>query len=174
MIQQKKQAKSYRASDKTYKYYLFYSTENGSLYAYTDNKTLAKAFYETREKSIFLYQERMLDSSVLKEIHDEVPDALIEPYIFHMKNMDITIPITLREKLELEHTVIQTVSTSIYCSAKINPEIFSDKVRKSLDVLHYSSVYNEYHDGFYNMESLKADYLTCFLVLFGKTMKRRW
>lgn len=159
---------------KRYPYTLFYMKDTGELYAYTDNKTLARAFRSTRKESIFIMSEKMLSSSDLKEIHDELPDTLIEPYKFDMYNSDIVLPITMREKLEIEHVVSQTIGVSIYLSANINPAIFTKKVQESLKKVKYVEVYNEYHSGKYKYPELKADYLTCFLSLYGETMRKRW
>ena len=173
-MSQMKQANSWHNSSKEYKYYLFYLKEDGSLYAYTNQKILAKAFHETREKSIFIYREKMLTSSDLKEIYEETPDTLIEAYKFHFGKTEIVMPITAREKLQLEHTVTQTLCTSIYCCASIPPDLFTKKTRESLDILQYSDVYNEYHSGEFNITKLTPDYLNCFLSLFGSTMRKRW
>ena len=173
-MQQTRQANSWKNTGKTHKYYLFYLKEDGNLYAYTNEKVLAKAFHETREKSIFIYKEEMLTSSDLKDIYEETPDVLIEPYKFQLGKTDLIIPITSREKLQLEHTVIQTLSTSIYCCATIPPDIFSSKIKECLEEIQYTDIYKEYHSGGFNLTRLAPDYLTCFLNLFGHTMRKRW
>lgn len=159
---------------KKYPYVLFYTKDTGELYAYTDNKTLARAFRSTRKESIFIMSEKMLSPSDLKEIHDELPDTLIKPYKFKMGDNDIVLPITMREKLAIEHVVSQTIGVSIYLSANINPDIFTEKVQESLKKIKYVEVYKEYHSGKYEYPGLKADYLTCFLSLYGDTIRKRW
>lgn len=173
-MSQTNQANSWRNSSKEYKYYLFYLKEDGSLYAYTNQKILAKTFHETREKSIFIYKEKMLTSSDLKDIYEETPDTLIEAYKFKLGKTEILMPITSREKLQLEHVVTQTLCTSIYCCATVPPEIFTKKIKESLDEIQYTDIYNEYHLGDFNIAKLEPDYLTCFLSLFGSTMRKRW
>lgn len=171
---QAKQVNSWSKSSKEYKYYLFYLKEDGSLYAYTNQKILAKAFLETREKSIFIYKEKMLSSSDLKEIYEETPDTLIETYKFKLGKTEIFMPITSREKLQLEHVVTQVLCTSIYCCATIPPEIFTKKIKDRLDNIQYTDIYKEYHLGDFNITRLEPDYLTCFLSLFGSTLRKRW
>lgn len=165
-MSQTKQKRSSAINNK-YKYYLFYSKKTGELYAYSNRKDLSEVFYKTRDTSIFIYKEEMLTSSDLKDIHDEVPDALIELYTFSLGKSSISIPITLREKLELEHTVAQAMYVSLYTSAVIPPEIFTDKIKKYLDVIQYSSVYSECHSGKFDITKFQPDYLTCFLNLYG-------
>lgn len=159
---------------KKYPYALFYTKDTGELYAYTDNKTLARAFRSTRKESIFIMSEKMLSPTDLREIHDELPDTLLEPYKFEMGDTNIVLPITMREKLELEHVVSQTIGVNIYLSANINPNIFTEKVQEILKRVKYVDVYNEYHSGKYRYPELKADYLTCFLTLYGETIRKRW
>lgn len=162
------------SSTKRYKYYLFYLKKDGSLYAYTDKKILAKAFKETRDMSIFLYTEEMLTSLDLRDIHEEAPDTLLEIYTFHIGKTELSLSITLREKLSIEHVVVQTLSTSIYCCASVTPEIFTDKIKKCLEEIKYVDIYKEYHKGMFNLTQLTPDYLTCFLHLYGNTMRKRW
>ena len=158
-----------------YKYDLFYRKDTGQLYAYTDNRTLAKGFKITRKESIFIHRNEMLSSSDLKDIHAEVPDALLQTYRFNLDSKTIVLPITTRERLELEHVVAQALNVSIYLTADINPNIFTHKIQELLKKISYTDVYNDYHDSSYNRkDSVKPDYLTCFLSLYGDTMKERW
>lgn len=160
---------------KRYPYTLFYRKDTGELYAYSDNKTLAKAFKVTRKESIFIIEQKLLSSSELKDIHDAVPDVLLIPYQFSIGKTTITLPITTREKLEIEHIVMQVINVSIYLNASINPEIFTPKIQESLRKINYTSIYRDYHSNNYDeSESIKPDYLTCFLTLYGETMKERW
>ena len=108
-MSQMKQANSWNSSSKEYKYYLFYLKEDGSLYAYTNQKILAKIFHETRENSIFILQEKMLTSSDLKESFEELPDTLIEAYKFHFGKTTIEMTIKTREKIQIENTVTQNI-----------------------------------------------------------------
>lgn len=158
----------------SYKYFLFYSKKNGELYAYTDKEILAKGFNATREHNMFVATDKMLTSSELKEIYDMAPDTLLEPYKFKMGKNDIVLPITLREKLQLEHTITQTLEVSIYMSARIDPNLFTEKIQHSLQVLKYVDIYKEYHSGEYSITNLTPDPITCFLSLFGDTMRKRW
>lgn len=169
-----KQSESWTNCSKEYKYYFFYLKENGNLYAYTNRKNMAKVFHETREKSIFIYKKEMLTSSDLKNINEEEPDCLIEAYKFYLGKNEIILPITLREKLQLEHTINQALSVSIYCCATISPEIFTKEIKDCLYKIHYTDIYDEYHFGNFNITRLTPDYLTCFLSLFGNTMRKRW
>ena len=161
-------------SNKEYKYHHFYLKENGKLYAYTDKKVLAKAFQETRDKSIFIYKDEMLNSSDLREIYEESPDTLIETYKFNLGKTELILPITSREKLQLEHVVMQTLSISIYCCATLDPDIFTKKIKDCLDKIQYTDVYNECHYDYSSIAKIRPDYLTCFLSLFGDTMRKRW
>ena len=116
-MSQMKQANSWNSSSKEYKYYLFYLKEDGSLYAYTNQKILAKAFHETREKSIFIYREKMLTSSDLKEIYEETPDTLIEAYKFHfflVIHVKFLRFLKNRHKKDLMDYIISTKSVSAW------------------------------------------------------------
>lgn len=160
-------------SPQKYKYHCFYRADTGELYAYTDDKVYAKIFRKTRDMGIFIYQEKMLTSLDLKDIHDEVPDALITIYTFDLSNNELYFPITLREKLTVEHTVQQTITASIYCAtAGVPIEIFTKKIQKHLNILGYKDIYEEYSSGWSkDLSNIKPDYLKCFLTLFGDTMK---
>lgn len=168
------QSKEWSLKNERYRYTLFYRKDTGELYAYTDNKILAKSFKLTRKESIFIIEQKMLSSSDLKDIYNNIPDTLILPYRFDIGKTTIILPITMREKLELEHTVSQVTTVSIYLAASINPEIFTSKIQEILKKLNYVNIYKDCNSSRYNSESLKADFLTCFLTLYGDTMKERW
>lgn len=164
------QRKQQNSLEKYYKYYLFYEKDDGSLYAYTNDKKIAKIFQLMRKKELFVYEEKKLNMDEIRSIFDVVPDTLLEPYDFYLGDLKITFPITTREKLHMEHMGISIATVDLYCSAKIPPEIFEGEMKEALDEIGYTKAYREYHKGSQMMDLFKPDFLSCFLDLFGYTL----
>lgn len=152
------------------RYILFFKKDTKELYAYTDNKKMAKNFKKFRVESIFFEKEVYLDPDSIQELYEECRSCWIISYIFTPYNIEL--PITEMEKLQMEHHAIQSI---IELPLKmVPPEIFTEEVRNILASVGYDFIYNYYRIN--NKlgaltDIIQPNYFLYFLHLFGDTMK---
>ena len=134
--------------NKKYKYQIFYLKKDGSLYAYTDSKKLAKSFMEQRNLNKFYTKKVTLDKEGISYLAREYQNQiLIEKMYFAFirdKRRMIRFPwvVTAAEDL-MVNSYISQATINIYNSAWYPINIFNDELQRALRELRYD-VCNNY------------------------------
>lgn len=144
-------------------YYIFYR-DDGEVYAYTDDKELSKKFYTERSHQKFLYKHRDLSSKDIKELHEFYPEAVLKMVTLS----NVPLALTMMEQITVAQYTVHSEVVAIPLIAKINPEIFTDRIQKALKVIGYVDAYNFYHNGGSN--NIELDPLLVFVHLYKDTL----
>lgn len=177
-----------RSEDGKNKIYMFYyigdETEDSFLYAYTDDKNLAKLFEDFRDKKIFKKVKVYLDYRQLNDLYKLYPEEelqLFYTFTRDSKNTEdctsVQIALTKSEQLSVEteydslfYYKLQTLVNSF------NPYIFKNSLRKALDILDYTYNYqffNEPESLPYDVQySYNMDGFQLFYDLFKKYIRK--
>lgn len=172
--------------NKEIKYYLFYLIERDEnqieisrkLYAYTDDKKIAKKFKEERDNNQF-HMVTMYPSK--EEIHDialEYKDLILSDkgLKFFNSKTGVSTPgslvMTREEYLTVHRRASSLILQELPIHTWISPYIFKQKTFEALDTLGYVSFYKEIESGYSEDEiSVVADEVAIFIHYFGKTLK---
>ena len=156
-----------------------YGTNQHELYAFTDDKKLAKAFKATRNMKVFTCEKEMLDRKLY--------NSLIKGYITaelrlgeltvrtsnENKACKVYLPITTREQNTINSTVQSMLYERIYTLAWYDPEIISHKYQKALKELLYTNTHNHLEGDnnamSKNIEKMKVDTFSILMDNFKKT-----
>lgn len=146
-------------------YYVYYTKDDLELYGYTDRKKVAKNFQMERDPSMFFRKKVELSSKDLAELHDAYSYAVIDMWelsgvplaLTHMEYMTV-----------MQHTTQLQITGAAACS--VTPDVFSDKLRRSLDRLGYSRLHALWKDGEYSDIAISP--LLVFLKLYGDTLNK--
>lgn len=152
-------------------YYLYPIPHSDDIFAYTPDKKTAKKFEKMRVSGLFVPIIRDLDSEGLKDLYIYAPDKLLTIHKFKIGDEYIEIPMTANEWLTVQHTVIQGMEVDAYITcAKYPKKIFTKKFRESLRAIGYLDYLEEYN-GSDKIVKQQPDYLSCFVTLYGETLK---
>lgn len=149
---------------KFYKYYISYLKEDGEVYAYTDDKKLAKKFKRTRNPDLFLHKVCQLTSEDLHELHIDYPGALIKVEPFLIEGVAVDIPLTQTESITVMNYSAKLI-VELPSVATINPDIFSDEVYEALKTIGYVDCY-KYFNGLIDDLDIEVDKLEVFHRLY--------
>lgn len=157
-----------------YDYWLFYLNDDDSLYAYTDDKKLAKRFKHERNMKLFTCKKVKLDKEGVKYLAEDVNDGILHLATLHTKDADgKTYDIKLVISKMEEYTVMveggDLVASKLMVYAWTPLEIFSPKLRKSLKVLGYKDCSDQITFG-YESDIFTPDDLGIFLKHYGDTL----
>lgn len=150
-------------------YTLFFKKDIKKLYAYTDDKKLAKRFREIRVESLFFEKAVYLDVDEIRELHEECSECRLVLYDFDYKGIEF--PITELEKLQVEHLAIQSILN--LGLLMYPPELFTQEVQSALANVSYTKIYNYYRkkNNITICDIIKPNYFLYFIYLFGDTLK---
>lgn len=173
-------------NEKEIKYYLFYFIEKDedgfeierSLYAYTDNKKMAKRFKEERNMDKF-FEKTLYPSK--KEIHDfavEYKQMMLQRKKLRFYNKTIgsfftgELIMTIDESLFIDHKVSSLILVELSEHAWINPYIFNEETFNALKTIEYVSFYENIVYGNSNEDpKVIGDEVAIFVHYYGKTLK---
>lgn len=165
-----------------YSYFLFSLKEDfarehnyqNALYAYTDDKEMKKNFMNTRDMSIFDVKKKRLSKNQVSCLATDFRDLSLVKYEFKIiKDIKITIPITMEEKSTIEGIGNIITLRDIYESATdINPVIFSGKSIDVLQSIGYIDFFLFYTMGLKDdKREIKPNLLNIFFNNFGKLIE---
>lgn len=176
--------------EKQYRYWFFYikpeykdnvciEVDDGLLYAYTDNKDLAKKFEETRDMSKFFKVKRKITRDELNYLADVYNKEYMMMKSFETKteNGDVItcdLVLTKMEFFAIDRAYIEMSISKIWTYTWINPFIFKEKIIDALDNLGYILGYNmiKGNDKKGDIYSIfKPDYISAFIHHFGFLLK---
>lgn len=152
------------------------------IYAWTDDKRLAKQFQKERNMDLFTLVKEELNYTDQRIIGEEYTDCLLEPYEMAMYNKDktkrfvVTFALTKEEVTTINVSSMSLLVKNVYGNCWQNPIIFNDKLYEALEVLEYTKIYyNIISKNMYPMENddihLKPDIFSIFIRNYGKTLK---
>ena len=154
------------------RYYFFYY--HGDFIGYTDNRKLAMKFENMRK---VYYELHYLTSNEIYQLESEYSSYQIISYDFELSDGSWSrkIPITKKERLEVQHLAIQTADVDIYLYAEIPPELFTEPYRKALRLEGYEGAYREVIRDESDTDGepvyFKPNYARTFLLLYGHTLR---
>lgn len=136
---------------KTYKYWLYYKIDDEdddthSLYAYTNDKSIAAVFENQRNMDKFYKTTKNMTSIDVHNLAEDFQCMILEmqPVEFYDDENDETYlvqyALTTTEKLDFIY-YMSNVSLTIYKNAWTNPLIFNDDIQKALFTLNYYKYY---------------------------------
>lgn len=138
---------------KMYIFYLLRDTEKPELYAYTDDRKLAKEFENFRDSSLFKKVKIYLTHKELMNLYQTYPQSELRVFETCMRdnknsNTPINIMLVLTESEQL--SIINEYDSLFFyklpaLAGKVCPDIFNDEIRKALHILDY-----DYHYYYYN------------------------
>lgn len=160
-----------------YKYWVFYVGKD--IYAYTDDKELAKQFEKERNMEVFKKCKKELQRGSVNYLADNYQNNMLE----HLKGTtkiagigsevtDFDIAITKEEQILVMNMAVHITEQQIPNKCWTSPTIFLDNYRALLDKVGYTTKWLKVRYG----KQIKViqediDYLEVFLELFGHFMK---
>lgn len=169
----------------TYTYWLYYwidlsnDSQDYTLYAYTDTKELADLFELFRDMSKFKKKKKELTKDEIHYLASNETDKYMKMTTLEIydKNKKVygnmKTAITMNESVTLQNC-INNINFGLICKyCWIDPNIFEDRIKKSLKILRYDKCYEYIYNDSKGYESkfIKADELGIFVRYFGKTLK---
>ena len=100
-------------SKKYFRYTLFYHKKDLELYAYTDDKRLAREFENYRRKDIFIRKKKELTSEQLKELHEEYAGGVLHEVMYAIGTNEIPIVVTTMEKITVMNCCINAIESRL-------------------------------------------------------------
>lgn len=146
-------------------YYIYYSVDDLSVYGYTDDKSVANDFWMERNHSVFARKKVKLSSRDLDELHDEYGSARIS--IWELSGVPLAL--THMEYMTVMQYATQLQITGV-ASCSVDPDVFTDSLRKSLDRLGYSKMHAMWKKGGYT--DINISPLLVFLKLYNDTLNK--
>lgn len=125
---------------KLYKYWIYYL--KGEIYAYTDDKVLAKIFENQRDTDKFEKETRKLNKLEVHDMAENYQCQMLEIYPIEFyddetkEKYSVSYALTTSEKLEFIH-LSTNVELNIYKNTWTNPLIFKKDIQKALFTLNY-------------------------------------
>lgn len=174
------------SSEKLYKYYFFYEVEEGEepeLYAYTDDKSLAKEFELERDMNIFFKKKTEItkdEVNILAKDYKEMRLSILEGYTKDINNIskliDFSLVVTELEKLTIISKYDEIINYDLCVYSRNTPFVFKKDIFKALEYLDYN--YNfmimyepESADDYYQYD-YELDLFGAFVYLFGKYLRK--
>jgi len=174
-----------------YKYYLYYLydeniDDNVELYAYTDNKELAKQFEKERDMNLFHKRVMKFDRSTVNNlVKYNQPNnlMLMNGYTKDIDNPGIPVPFSLvvteAEEMSLISSYDSFISYEIFSMARVNPFCFNKKIFNALKYIDYVYSYmycyepEKIEDIFPNAQyDYEFDIFGGFIKAFGKYLRK--
>lgn len=174
-----------------YKYWIFYLKndiyDEYTIYAYTDDEKIANQFIRERNMKLFKVKKQDLTRDEVHSLSLEYGELYLELFNGEtksfvdgkMKTMDFDLVVTKQESVTMTNTSYDIMYAKIWTHTTYNPEIFTEKIRRSLTTLLYTSGYDAMYSytkdnnlfKVYLYDDIKPDYLGAFIHYFGKTLK---
>ena len=158
------------------KFYVYYDTfdiPDITVYAYTDDKKIAKKFEKTRDMKRFYKKVIKGTSEDRKTLLQDYADLELELYKLCGKNFSTEIPITKWEKFTIVNMGYRSITIDIPLFCNIFPFIFANDIREALVALKYVEVY-KFLNGHNDLASLEeifsVDTMELFLQEYGFTL----
>lgn len=148
-------------------YTFFYLIGQKEPYAYSNDKDVIKSFRKTRNLEKFFIKKISCDNLSLSELNHESPGGLLINYKFHIGEIDVVIPITLNEKMNIEYIGNEVSLVYIHMYACIPMGIFTSEVRKALHCLDYDKTSQQSK----KVHEFTPDMLMIFYKHYGDLMK---
>ena len=164
---------------KTYRYWLYYYKKDKTLYAYTDDKKIAKEFEEERDMTQYSKRKEDItreDVNYLAMYYQneilKIKEGVTKEHGIGSNTVPFHIVLTVYEDIMVTHYLTGIVEQKIPLCCWIPPVIFTKKYRCIMDAIGYTSKWLqiEYGDKIKVIQE-KADYLSAFIQLYGDTMR---
>ena len=158
-----------------YTYWIFYLTKDHSIYAYTDNKKIAKQFKKERNMEKFICEKKELEKEEVHYLAEDENGGLLIERMMRTKAKDgnlieVPIVITKNEDYTIMNVGGGLVGNKIFITAWTNPSVFQKEIRKALKIIKYTECYLMVSHG-YDLNTLDTDDLGLFLRYYSDTMK---
>lgn len=173
-----KKKRGYKMSYEKYKYYFYYLKDkyvklfnrDQSLYAYTDDKNIAKMFESTRDMNLFKKEKESISKKEVNVLALRYKNEyLMSQKLFYHNSKFINMAITLNENSTINE-IGMIYQREIYLRTDIDPFMFSTKERNLLKDLNYLYFYM-YQIMNVNKVTIIPNLLQIFVKEFGKTLK---
>jgi hypothetical protein len=148
-------------------YYIFY-TNDGEIYAYTDNKSFAKSFKQQRNPKKFYLKKILLSSEDLKELHDYYPESVLMEQDFEVGSKIITMIVAMMEHVTILNYSVQCTTVNMPVAAWVPPQIFESDITDALKEIGYVNAYG-CTKGVCRFTP-KVSLISCFLYLYSNTI----
>ena len=164
-----------------YKYHLFYLIHNDDdveLYAYTDDKKIAKRFREERDMNKFIYKVHYCNNSDIRRLHDEYPScnlAIAEGSTKKRgqgsKEMKISLVMTDNEYHSIISEYDSLINLDFQTFARYSPLIFKKEIKHALNYIDYYHWYELFEAGESDVGmDYEIDIFEAFMVYYGKLL----
>lgn len=146
-------------------YFLLYTFDTKELYAYSSDKKEIKKFLKFRDDSKFIKRKVLMDIDNRKHISIHHSDKRIRDYKFNISGVNVSIPLTYKEILEIE---TNKVNHDIYLVAisTVDPNIFTKKILGYLFDIGYTDSWMRWKYG----GELKDNSFIIFMNIYGAYM----
>jgi hypothetical protein len=153
--------------ERRYTYYIYY-TNDGEIYAYTDNKEYAKAFKQQRNPKKFYQKKIELTSEDLKELHNYYPESLLMEERFELGDKELILILAMMEHVTILNYSVQCTTVNMPVAAWVPPQIFQDDIVDVLKEIGYVNAYG-CTKGVCKFTP-KVSLISCFLYLYSNTI----
>lgn len=164
-----------------YKYHLFYLIHNDDdveLYAYTDDKKIAKRFKEERDMNKFICKVHYCNTTDIKRLHDEYPScnlAIADGNTKERSQGSKKIKISLVMTSDEYHSIISEydslINVDFQTFARYSPLIFKKEIKHALKYIDYYRWYELFEAGESDVGmDYDIDIFEAFMVCYGKLL----
>lgn len=175
--------------EKLYKYYFYYiksDNDKPELYAYTDNKELAKEFEIQRNMEIFSRVKHKLTRKALNDLVKEYPELSLELVTGYTKNnsyksdsVEFHLVMTNVEKMSIISEYDNVINAKLWALTQNDPRLFNKDIKKALSYIDYEYGYANYFSSNPELISRYYDYICdyemdlfgVFISIYGKLLK---
>lgn len=146
--------------------------ESLCLYAYTFNKADAQQFKDMRNMEIFEFKTKKASNRDVDEMDTNFGLCKLIDLTESDPTADVGILITKEEYISMQTKVTRKVSELVWEFVDYS-DIFKDKYNKALELLKYTELtcddtkYDSIMD-----KKIKSDYLSIFVNMFGRLLRR--
>lgn len=163
----------------TKRYWIYKLLKDSDIYAYTDDKEIAKYFELQRNMKKFKKIKADISKEDINYLAKEYQLCKLEIEELNTCNHSgnsisiCKIAMTGLEKLDIDNIGYTIKNVTLPSKATINPLIFNNKIYKALKTIGYTDIYPSlsFINGENNNQYLLIDKLMLFIKNFGKTLK---
>lgn len=168
---------------KEYKYWFYYLKDDKTLYAYTDQKELARKFESTRDMNIFYKIKKVISKDALNSLAEEYQNKYLNEY--ELNTYDTNTGYKCKVYIVMTQEEYMTVLASdagilvgLNSHCFYDPRIFKDEIQEALNEIYYKYFFTSISSGkailyeFDENVNLTIDQLGVFLAFYGLYMKK--
>lgn len=159
----------------TKKYWIYILNKDGDIYAYTDDKELAKKFESQRNMKKFKKIKKNISKKEINELANEYQLCKLELVELDTKGNNgyssCNIAMTGIEHMDISNVGYTLKYVTLPKTAVVNPLIFNKKIYDALKTIGYNDIYPTLPFDTPKDYYIKLDMLMIFIQNFGKTLK---